>query len=404
MTAPVLDPADPDFLQNPYPTYQRILDESPIFVDEQAGMWFFARHHDVDTILRDRRFGRSILHILGREELDLPPENLAYEPFTRLGRHSMFDKEPPEHTRLRSLVHKAFTPRRIRDMESHIQRITDDLLDAVVGHKQMDILEDFAVPLPVTVIAQLLGIPESDRGKLRPWSNAIVKMYELSHTPEQAQAAIDASQEFNDYLVSLAQLRRKNPQDDLITALALVEEAGDQLTTAELVSTCVLLLNAGHEATVNVIGNGFHTLFRHPEILQELRSKPEIMPSAIEELMRFDSPLQLFRRWVLEDLTYAGVDLKQGTEVALLFGAANHDPAVFDEPDKIQLTREPNPHISFGGGVHYCLGAPLARMEIQIAFTTLLRRFPDLRPAENPTFHPAYVIRGLQSLRVHLVD
>lgn len=402
MTTPVLDPTDPAFLQNPYPTYRRILDESPIFFDEQAGMWFFARHADVDTILRDRRFGRSILHILGREELDLPPENPAYEPFTRLGKHSMFDKEPPEHTRLRSLVHKAFTPRRIRDMESHIQRITDDLLDAIGDREQFDILEDFAVPLPVTVIAQLLGIPEADRGKLRPWSNAIVKMYELSHTPEQAQAAIDASQEFNDYLVSLAQHRRKNPQDDLITALALVEEAGDQLTTAELVSTCVLLLNAGHEATVNVIGNGLLALFRHPDKLHDLRNKPKIVPTAIEELMRFDTPLQLFRRWVLEDLTYAGIDLKQGTEVALLFGAANHDPAVFDAPEKINLMREPNPHISFGGGVHYCLGAPLARMEIQIAFTTLLKRFPEMIPAENATFHPAYVIRGLKKLKVDL--
>ncbi len=393
---------DPSFIQNPYPTYQQLLADSPIFFDKNLGMWFFARHHDVFTILRDRRFGRSILHLMSREELGIPPDNPAYEPFTKIGQHSMFDKEPPEHTRLRSLVHKAFTPRRIRDMQSHIQRICDELLDQAEAKGEVDILEDFAVPLPVTVIAQLLGIPESDRHQLRPWSNAIVKLYELSHTPEQAAAAIQASQAFNDYLVSLANQRRENPQDDLITALVQVEEAGDQLTTDELVSTCVLLLNAGHEATVNVIGNGLNALFNHRDKLDTLKAHPELIPSAIEELMRFDTPLQLFRRWVLEDMTYEGIELKQGTEVALLFGSANHDPDVFEHPDQIILDRDPNPHISFGGGVHYCLGAPLARMEIQIAYAALLRRFPNLDVVETPTYHPSYVIRGLQSLTLSL--
>jgi len=337
---------------------------------------------------------------MSREELGLPQEKPEYEPFIKLGRHSMFDQEPPEHTRLRGLVHKAFTPRRIRDMQVHIQRITDELLDVVQDKGEMDVLEDFAVPLPVTVIAQLLGIPEADRYKLRPWSNAIVKLYELSHTPQQAEEAIQAAQEFNDYLVFLAHSRRDNPQDDLITALALVEEEGDQLTTDELVSTCVLLLNAGHEATVNVLGNGLNALFRHPEKLQNLQANLDLMPTAIEELMRFDTPLQLFRRWVLQDMTYNGIELKQGTEVALLFGAANHDPQVFDNPEILNLQRSPNPHISFGGGVHYCLGAPLARMELQIAFTTLFRRFPKLKLTHEPEYHPSYVIRGLQSLNV----
>lgn len=401
MTKPIdFDLSNPDFLSNPYPYYQRWLSDSPTFYDDTSGMWFFTRHHDIDAILRDRRFGRSILHLMNREELGLPEEKPEYEPFIKLGRHSMFDQEPPEHTRLRSLVHKAFTPRRIRDMQTHIQRITDELLDAVQDQGEMDILDDFAVPLPVTVIAQLLGIPEADRHKLRPWSNAIVKLYELSHTPQQAQEAIQASQEFNDYLVFLAHTRRDHPQDDLITALALVEEAGDQLTTDELVSTCVLLLNAGHEATVNVIGNGLNALFRYPEKRHELQANLEEMPSAIEELMRFDTPLQLFRRWVLQDMTVNGIDLKQGSEVALMFGAANHDPQVFENPEVLDLQRDPNPHISFGGGVHYCLGAPLARMELQIAFTTLFRRFPIMKPLQNPDYHPSYVIRGLQSLRV----
>ena len=395
-----LDLNNPDFLQNPYPFYQQLFNGTPTFFDDESGMWFFARHLDVDGILRDRRFGRSILHLMSREELGLPPDNPEYEPFTKLGRHSMFDKEPPEHTRLRNLAHKTFTPRRIRDMRAHIQRIADDLVDGVQDQGEIDVLEDFAVPLPVVVIAQLLGIPESDRHKLRPWSNAIVKLYELTHTPQQAEEAIQASQEFYDYLVFLSERRKSEPQDDLITALALVEEAGETLTTDELVSTCVLLLNAGHEATVNVIGNGLNALFKHREEMQELKKNLELIPQAIEELMRFDTPLQLFRRWVLEDMTYSGVELKQGTKVALLFGAANHDPHVFENPDTLNLLRDPNPHISFGGGIHYCLGAPLARMELQIAFTTLFQRLPNMELAEEPEYHPSYVIRGLKSLDV----
>lgn len=396
------DPKNPEFLQNPYATYQHWLRDSPTFYDSESDMLFFARHRDVDAILRDKRLGRSILHVMSREELGLPPENPDYEPFIKLGRHSMFDKEPPEHTRLRGLVHKAFTPRRIRDMQIHIQRISLDLLDAVHDQNEMDILEDFAVPLPVTVIAQLLGIPQADQHKLRPWSNAIVKLYELDHTPQQAQAAIQAAQDFADYLIDLANKRRENPQDDLITALALVEQEGDQLSSEELVSTCILLLNAGHEATVNVIGNGLYALFQHPDKLTELKANPQIIPQAIEELMRFDTPLQLFRRWVLQDLSYEGIELKKGTEVALLFGAANHDPAIFDTPERLDFMREANPHLSLGGGVHYCLGAPLARMELQIAYTSLLEHFPHMELAEKAEFHPSYVIRGLKSLRIRL--
>jgi cytochrome P450 len=394
------NPDDPAFLQNPYPTYKTLLAESPTF--QHGGRWCFTRHADVDGILRDRRFGRSILHLMSREELELPMPNPAYEPFTKLGQHSMFDKEPPEHTRLRSLVHKAFTPKRIRDLQPRIEAIANALLDQVADRGAMDLLADFAAPLPVTVIAELLGIPAADREKLRPWSNAIVKMYELNHTPEQAAAALQASQEFADYLIALARQRRADPRDDLMTALALVEEAGDILTEDELVSTCVLLLNAGHEATVNALGNGWRALFHNPAQLEQLRANHALLPAAIEELMRYDSPLQLFRRWVLEDLNYDSIALKKGTEVALMFGAANHDPAVFADPENLDLTRSPNPHISFGGGVHYCLGAPLARMELHIANQALLTRFPNMTPAADPEFHPAYVIRGLKALEVSL--
>lgn len=388
------DTTDPAFLQNPYPTYRALLAENPTFFHDASGMWCFSRHADVDAILRDRRFGRAALKN--------PPENPAYEPFLKLGRHSMFDMEPPDHTRLRTLVHKAFTPKRIRDLTTRIQANADALLDAAAERGEIDLLADYAAPLSVNVIAALLGVPEADRGKLRPWSNAIVKMYELDHTPAQAQAAVEAAQDFADYLKALARDRRRNPQDDLITALALVEEAGDQLTEDELVSTCVLLLNAGHEATVNVVGNGMWALFRHPDKLNQLCADPSLIPTAVEELMRFDSPLQLFRRWVYEDVTIGGVPLKRGMEIALLFGAANHDPVVFAKPDALDLARTPNPHISFGGGVHYCLGAPLARLELGIGYTTLLTRFPNLQLITEPQFHAAYVIRGLTALHVRL--
>jgi cytochrome P450 len=400
MSASHFNPHDPAFLQNPYPVYRQLQAETPQFFHEESGFWYFTRHEDVSTLLRDRRLGRSITHVMSPDELNLTPAPPEYEPFTKLGRHSMFDQEPPGHTRLRSLVHKAFTPARIREMRHSIQAITDGLLDTVQPNGQMDVLEDFAVPLPVTVIAELLGIPQADRPKLRPWSNAIVKMYELDHTPAQAAAAIQAAQEFADYLKYLAQQRRQSPQDDLITALVFVEEAGDQLTEDEFVSTCVLLLNAGHEATVNVIGNGLWALLRHPAQFQQLQANLALVSTAVEELMRFDTPLQLFRRWVLHDIDYKGIPLKKGTEIALLFGAANHDAEVFANPQELDLTRDPNPHITFGGGVHYCLGAPLARMELQIAFETLLRRFPDLKLIDEPEFHPTYVIRGLKSLWV----
>ncbi len=395
------DPLSLDFIANPYPVYDQLRASTPCFWHEASQLWFFTTHHAVEQLLRDRRFGRSILHVLSREQAGLPPERPELEPFTRLGANSMFDKEPPEHTRLKALVHKVFTPRRVEQLRQQIQAITDDLLNAVAAQGGMDLLEDFATPLPVTVIAELLGVPEADRHRLRPWSQAIVAMYELDHTPEQERAAVQAATEFADYLRHLARQRRTNPHDDLITALALVEEQGDRLSEDELIATCVLLLNAGHEATVNVIGNGMLALLQHPDQFAQLRHNPTLVPSAVEEMMRYDTPLQLFRRWVLADVVYEGVELQQGMQIGLMFGAANRDPAVFDSPHMFDISRNPNPHIAFGGGVHYCLGAPLARLELQIAIKTLIERFPNLRiDGPAPSYRPAYVIRGLQSFPV----
>jgi cytochrome P450 len=396
----VFDPLSPAFRNNPYPTYEMLRASSPILYAEDLNMWFISAYEDVSTLLRDHRFGRSIDHVLTREQRGLPPKPAHLAPFNKLSEHSMFDKEPPDHTRLRSLVHKAFTPRRVENLRGQIQTITDQLLDAVQERGTMDMLADFAVPLPVTVIAELLGIPESDRHLLRPWSQDIVTMYELDHTQEQEHRAIQAAVEFSAYLRDLARERREHPQDDLITALALVQEEGDRLTEDELVATCVLLLNAGHEATVNVIGNGMFALLSNPDQFDLLKRQPDAVPTAVEEMMRYDTPLQLFRRWVLEDVTYKGHQFKQGTEIALLFGSANRDPARFDNPDVLDVTRRDNPHISFSLGIHYCLGAPLARLELQIAVAILLRRMPNLRLVEPPQYRDSVVIRGLRELKV----
>jgi cytochrome P450 len=395
------DPTSPEFKHDPYPIYAELRASTPIFYDDALKMWIVARHADVSALLRDRRLGRTIAHVKSRDELGLPPKDPRYAPFDRLSENSMFDKEPPDHTRLRGLVHKAFTPRRIEELRERIQATADALLDAVAARDSFDLLEDFAVPLPVAVIAELLGVPHADRHKLRPWSADIVAMYELNHTPAQADRAIQAAAEFADYLRHLAALRLRDPQNDLISALATVEDAGEVLTEDELVSTCVLLLNAGHEATVNVMGNGMWALFRHPDQLALLRSDPLAHAAgAVEEMMRFDTPLQLFRRWVLEDMDFHGFPLRQGQQVGLLYGSANRDPDAFPHADALDITRADNPHISFSLGIHFCLGAPLARLELQIALATLVRRLPTLRLDYAPQFRDSYVIRGLRDLVV----
>ena len=319
------------------------------------------------------------------------------EPFIAVHRGRLMDSEPPDHTRLRSLVQKVFTPRTVEDLRPRIQSIVDDLLDRALPAGEMDLLEDFAVPLPVTVIAELLGIPEADRGRLRPWSRDIVAMYELSPSEADARQAVKAVAEFSDYLRQLAAERRRSPQHDLISELAVVEARGDRLSEIELISICILLLNAGPEATVNVLGNGILALLRHPSQLAKLQDDPRLAKSGIEEMMRYDTPLQMFKRWVLEGFAYKGVNFKRGDELALFYGSANRDPARFPDPDAFDVARQDNAHISFGLGVHYCLGAPLARAELQIAVETLLRRAPGLcLLEENPEYRPTLIIRGLK--------
>jgi cytochrome P450 len=392
----VFDPWSREFVAWPYPAYARLREESPVSWFEPSGQYLISRHEDVNALLRDRRLGRSYLHVATHAEMGRPEIPAYQEPFWHLNNNGMLDREPPDHTRLRRLVSQAFTPRRVEALRPVVRRLADGLVEAFVAEGGGDLISRVAEPLPVTVIAELLGIPQADRHLLRPWSAAICGMYELSPSRETAEGAVRASQEFSEYLRTLARQRRRDPQDDLISGLAAV----DGLSEDELIGTCVLLLNAGHEATVNVTGNGWRALLQHPDELRKIRADPGLLGTAVEELMRFDTPLQMFERWVLHDIEVRGTRIPRGSEVALLFGSANHDPAVFDDPERLDVTRRDNPHVSFGAGIHYCLGAPLARIELIASFGALLARAPGLRLLGEPVYKPGYVIRGLERLEV----
>ncbi len=399
-TAPDFAPSDPAFVADPYPVYEALRRDRPVEYNEGTDHWLVARHADVNALLRDRRLGRTYLHLASHEDMGRAPDTEWHEPFWHLIRNGILDMEPPDHTRVRRLVSKAFTPAFVEGLRPRVERIVDELVDGVQGAGEFDLLPAIAEPLPVTVIAEMLGIPETDHHLLRPWSADICKMYELDPSEPSQRDAVRASGEFSDYLRRLSRERRARPGDDLISALSQVLDEGDTLTEDELIGTCVLLLNAGHEATVNVTTIGWWSLFRTPGELARLRADPSLLPTAVEELMRFDTPLQMFERWALEPIEILGIEVPRGAELGLLFGSANHDPAVFDDPGRLDLARAPNPHLSFGAGIHFCLGAPLARIELQTSFATLLRRLPRMELAEEPRWRPNYVIRGLEGLRV----
>ncbi|HEY7399638.1 MAG TPA: cytochrome P450 [Actinomycetota bacterium] len=394
------EPTSLEFIANPYPAYEELRANAPLWYDEGTDHWLVSRYEDVNALLRDRRFGRTYLHVATHEEMGHPSDPPMLDPFWHLIRAGILDMEPPDHTRVRSLVSKAFTPRFVEGLRPRVERITRALVDQAAEAGTFDLLAVVAEPLPVTVIAEMLGVPEPDHKLLRPWSADICKMYELNPSEESARDAVRASVEFSDYLRTLSRERRARPTEDLISRLALVVDEGERLTEDELIGTCVLLLNAGHEATVNVTVNGWWALFRNPDQLEALRRDPSMVPIAVEELMRYDTPLQMFERWVLEPVELHGVQVPKGAELGLLFGSANHDPSVFHDPDRMDLARDPNPHLSFGAGVHFCLGAPLARIELQTSFAAMLERFPRLEPVEEPRWKPNYIIRGLESLHV----
>jgi unspecific monooxygenase len=396
------DPWDPAFVSDPYPAYAELRARGRVHFFEPTDQWLVPHHADVSALLRDRRLGRTYLHRFSHEEFGRTPPPPEHEPFHTLNDHGMLDLEPPDHTRIRRLVSKAFTPRTVESLKPYVDALAGDLVDALVEAGGGDLLTDVAEPLPVAVIAEMLGIPESDRAPLRPWSADICGMYELNPSEETAAKAVRASVEFSDYLRELIAERRKRPGEDLISGLIAAHDEDDRLTEQEMISTCVLLLNAGHEATVNATVNGWAALFRNPGQLAALRADHSLVPTAVEELMRYDTPLQLFERWVLDDIEVDGVTIPRGAEIALLFGSANHDDRVFADPGRLDLARTDNPHISFSAGIHYCIGAPLARIELAASMRALLVRAPTLALAEEPVRKPNFVIRGMEGLRVEV--
>ncbi|GHG13367.1 cytochrome P450 [Streptomyces zaomyceticus] len=390
------DPWSPGFVADPYPAYAELRAAGRAHWHAPTRQWLIPHHEDVSALLRDRRLGRTYTHRFTHEEFGQEAPDAAYEPFHTLNDHGLLDLEAADHGRIRRLVSKAFTPRTVENLAPTVRRLAADLVGGLVAAGGGDLQASVAEPLPVAVIAEMLGIPddEEERGRLRPWSAAICGMFELNPSKETARAAVEASVEFSDYLRELIARRRREPGDDLISSLIAVEE----LTEQEMVSTCVLLLNAGHEATVNTTVNGWWTLLR-----EGVRPDPEKLSTAVEELLRYDTPLQMFERWVLDDIEIGGRTIPRGSEVALLFGSANRDPARFGPTaDTLDLTRADNPHITFGAGIHYCLGAPLARLELTAVFGELLRRAPGLRLVAEPVRKPGYVIRGFEELLVEV--
>jgi unspecific monooxygenase len=401
----MFDSYSQDFLDDPYPVYTRLREESPVFYDETWELTFFSRHPDVSSILKDReRFGRDFRHRLDVDEVDPDLYRRIYPPqwptWTRYIRESFIDLEPPRHTRLRGLVSKAFTRRSSEAFGPRLEAAADQILNGALDAGSLDVIEEFATPIPVAMIADLMGIPAEDHGQLLEWSHKIVKVFDLNVTEADGEAAEVATRSFVAYLQSLVEERRRNRGDDLISSMLEVEESGDTLTDEEVVGTAILTLNAGHEATVHAIGNSLLALARRPDDYRKLHSGEVSVGSAVDELLRFDSPLQMFERWVLEDTEVAGFPLRQGEKVGLLFGSANHDGAVFADGEGLDLARSPNPHLSFGAGLHHCVGAPLAKVELEAALGRFAARVAAIELVEVGTRISSLVFRGVEHLTV----
>lgn len=402
----MFDAYDPEFLEDPYPTYRILRQESPVFFDDTWDLTFFTRHVDISEVLKDRtRFGRDFRHRLSIESIDPDLLRRIYPPqwptWTRYVRESFIDLEPPRHTRLRRLVAKAFTRRSSEAFRQRLENAADEILDVALDRGSMEAIDEFAKPIPVAMIADLMGIPSEDHGKLLEWSNAIVRVFDERVTEDEGVAAERATVDFVEYLEEQVSVRRRNPGDDLLSAMIEVEESGDSLTTEEIVATAILTLNAGHEATVHAIGNSLLALARNPGVYARFSHGTDVSLS-VDELLRYDSPLQMFERWVLEDTEIHGHPLQKGTKVGLLFGSANRDPDVFAAPESIDLERSPNPHVSFGAGLHYCVGAPLAKVELEAALGRFARRVRSVRPVRVESRIESLVFRGVQRLELEL--
>lgn len=400
MTIPVYSvrPDDPDFFNNPYPHYQRMRALGPAFVWKEYGRTCFAGHDTVNAVLRDRRFGREITHLMSREAAGLEPIPKRLKPFYDFESHSMLEREPPAHTRLRGLVNRAFVSRHIERLRGSIERLAHSLIDNFEHAGTIDLLPAYAEKIPVTVICELLGVPVSMSDQLLDWSHNMVAMYQFNRTEQTGDRAVTALQAFSNFIIEYIDKRRKSPGDDLISLLIAAEEKGDRLTKEELVTTCILLLNAGHEATVHGIGNALKALIENKVDVKRVFATPESANAASDELLRFDPPLHLFSRYVLEDLEFAGLKLTKGQSVSLLLGSANHDPGKFRAAERLDFIRGAAGHLAFGAGIHFCVGAPLARLEMAAAIPILFNRLPQIRIAETPSYGDRYHFHGLEHL------
>jgi cytochrome P450 len=388
-----VDPFSPQMVVDPYPTYVRLREAGVVYA-EPPGIWVLSRYAHVQQVLRDPRFDREGIGNAVERVFGAGP---IFDSFTRW----MLFLNPPDHTRLRTLVTKAFTPRASEELRSDIQRIVDDLIDPAQQRGELDLIADLAYPLPVAVICELLGVPPEDRGRFNAWSAAIAEALDAFVTaqPDTVRRSNEAAHGLTEYFRGLVAARRKQPRDDLLSALVAAEEQGDRLSEEELLATCVLLFFAGHETTVNLIGTGMLTLLRHPDQLAKLRDDPGLIQSAVEELLRYDGPVQRTGRTTREDVEIDGVTIPKGERVTVFLGAANRDPAQFQEPDRLDITRTENHHLAFGAGIHYCVGAPLARVEAQVAINTLIRRLPNLKlQSDAPVWRQTAVLRGLVAL------
>lgn len=402
MTLPTYSvrPDDPAFFNDPYPHYARMRELGPAFVWEEYGFTAFAGFAEVNAILRDRRFGREITHIMSREEAGLAPIPAHLEPFYAFESRSLLEREPPAHTRLRSLVNRAFLSRHIERLRPRIRTLANELIDGFEAQRQVDLLPAFAEKIPVIVIAELLGVPVDMSDRLLDWSHKMVAMYQFNRRRAIEDEAVRATQEFSAYVRSFADARRGDPRDDLITRLLEAEEEGEKLTPDELVTTVILLLNAGHEATVHGIGNGVKALLEWGGPAAGLFDDPERGNASADELLRFDPPLHVFTRFVLEDLEFAGVPLRKGQSVALMLGSANRDGRRYADPDRIDFVRGGAGQVGFGAGIHFCIGAPLARIEMAESIQVLFRRLAGLKPASKPQYADRYHFHGLKALQV----
>ena len=391
---------DPLFLENPYPELAKLRELGKPVWHEESQLFLAATYQDANAVLRNRSLGRIF-------KPRTPDED--WDTFNWLHSDSLLDSEPPKHTRLRSLLVKAFNKNKIESMRPDVERLTEQLLKNIEAKLEatgeFDVIADFAEPLPVKVIAALLGFPDEDEHLLRPWSQAIVKMYEVNPSEQTQLEAQQASREFADYVRNLMIDRKRNPGSDLISDLAAVEEDGQKLNAQELIATCVLLLNAGHEASVNGFGNGFVALLERPDQFKLLADNPyALAETAVDEFIRFDAPLHLFERTATSDVEIGGVLVKEGQKIASLLGSANRDESVFENPTEMDITRDPNPQIGFGAGIHFCIGAPLARMEMTTSLPALMVKYPNLKLASEPIRRPGFVLRGYESVPIILAS